>query len=301
MSTAKERLAVLVGSVEHALEAALTTEKTTGSPARQDALLETMRYAVLGGGKRIRGALALECACLAGGTAQAAMPAACAVEMIHAFSLIHDDLPCMDNDDMRRGKPSCHKAFGEATALLAGDALIFRAFELLTAGAQEGLYSFATGLHLTGELARAAGAAGMTGGQQLDMEAETRSFSLEELQNLQRRKTGALMVAACRMGALAGGGDEALAASVGQYAEKLGLAFQVIDDILDTTGNSVILGKSVGKDERSGKTTYVSALGVEGASRMAFSLTEEAVMLAEGFSDGGFLAALARELGARQR
>ena len=236
-------------------------------------LYDAMEYSLLAGGKRIRPVLTLECCRMCGGEPETALPLAGAVEMIHTYSLIHDDLPCMDDDDLRRGRPTNHKVYGEATAVLAGDALLTAAFEvILDAGSlpPERLLTAAA------VLARAAGGWGMVGGQILDMAGEGHALSLSEVEELQRMKTGALITAAAEMGCVAAGGAQEQRAAVRRYAEKLGLAFQIQDDILDVVGNAAALGKSVGSDARSEKTTFVTLKGVETCRKLVRRLTEEA-------------------------
>ena len=236
-------------------------------------LYDAMEYSLLAGGKRIRPVLTLECCRMCGGEPETALPLAGAVEMIHTYSLIHDDLPCMDDDDLRRGRPTNHKVYGEATAVLAGDALLTAAFEvILDAGSlpPERLLTAAA------VLARAAGGWGMVGGQILDMAGEGHALSLSEVEELQRMKTGGLITAAAEMGCVAAGGAQEQRAAVRRYAEKLGLAFQIQDDILDVVGNAAALGKSVGSDARSEKTTFVTLKGVETCRKLVRRLTEEA-------------------------
>ena len=236
-------------------------------------LYDAMEYSLLAGGKRIRPVLTLECCRMCGGEPETALPLAGAVEMIHTYSLIHDDLPCMDDEDLRRGRPTNHKVYGEATAVLAGDALLTAAFEvILDAGSlpPERLLTAAA------VLARAAGGWGMVGGQVLDMAGEGHALSLSEVEELQRMKTGALITAAAEMGCVAAGGAQEQRAAVRRYAEKLGLAFQIQDDILDVVGNAAALGKSVGSDARSEKTTFVTLKGVETCRKLVRRLTEEA-------------------------
>ena len=252
--------------VEHALDRALP-------PAEADAgrLVEAMRYATLGGGKRIRALLAYAAGEFAGADPAAVDAPAAAVEMIHAYSLVHDDLPSMDDDTMRRGRPTCHVAFGEATALLAGDALQAQAFEVLGAAR---LRDAAAACAM---LARAAGALGMAGGQAIDLDATGRAMDEAALETMHRLKTGALIRAAVRLGALAGpalpaGAERALDA----YAAAAGLAFQVVDDVLDVEGTTTALGKTAGKDAAQRKPTYVSLLGVDAARAKARRLADEA-------------------------
>ncbi len=241
--------------VETALERCL--ENTASAPS---GLVEAMRYSLNAGGKRIRPALALGACELACGNDAPAIPAACALEMIHTYSLIHDDLPAMDNDDFRRGKPTSHKQFGEATALLTGDALLTLAFfEISRTGNIEAVR----------ELADAAGINGMVGGQYLDMQAEGKMVTLEGLQRLHGRKTGALITVSLRLGALLGNASAVLLDALTRYGYQLGLLFQITDDILDVVGNAASLGKSIGKDAHAAKATYPSLLGLAGARDMA--------------------------------
>ena len=259
---------------------------------------EAMRYSLLGGGKRIRPYLTYAFARLAGGAPGTALDFGCALEMVHAYSLIHDDLPAMDNDVLRRGRPTCHVAYGEATAILAGDALLTHAFSVLSnTDAPDGAVRRATA-----ELADAAGYAGMVGGQTLDILTEGKPVTEDTLVKLQHLKTGALIRAACRLGCFAGGSfDGELCSSADLYAEKIGLAFQVIDDVLDGVGDPALLGKSVGKDEASGKTTWLSLLGETGARAYATRLTDEAIAAVAPFDKEGRLAALATLLLGRNK
>lgn len=231
-------------------------------PYKQTA--EAMAYSLEAGGKRLRPMLALEFCRLAGGEPEKAMPFACAVEMIHTYSLIHDDLPCMDNDDMRRGKPSCHKAFGEATALLAGDALLTKAFEMLSKAElpPERIVKAAA------ILSRCAGIDGMIGGQAVDLLNEAQAPDFDILELTCRLKTAALLQAACLLGTAAAGNDQ-MTDKAREYGLNLGLAFQIVDDILDVTGDSALLGKPVGSDAENGKTTFVTLCGLEKARELA--------------------------------
>ena len=236
-------------------------------------LIEAMRYSLLGGGKRIRPALALEFCKVCGGREEDVMPFACAVEMVHSYSLIHDDLPCMDDDDMRRGKPSTHKQFGEALALLAGDALLSLAFETLLKSPAEP----ARVLLAAKELAAASGYLGMVGGQVIDLDSEDKQIDYETLKAMHAAKTGAMILAAARMGCYACGAKEESLAACTAYAKNIGMAFQVTDDILDVVSDAATLGKSTGKDSRDKKSTYVTLYGLEEAKRMAGAFTKEAV------------------------
>ncbi|MGB2967437.1 MAG: polyprenyl synthetase family protein, partial [Phycisphaerae bacterium] len=221
-------------------------------------LYEPMRYMVLGGGKKLRPCLVLLSSEACGGSADDAMPAACAVEMVHTYSLIHDDLPAMDNDDLRHGRPSCHKAFGEATAILAGDALFTEAFGLLATRVEDA----ATSRRLVALLASAAGASGMVAGQVADLRAEREDLrDAHLLEEIHRRKTAALLRAACLMGAVCARAPQRREKCLGEYGEHLGLAFQVADDILDAVSETKVLGKTAGKDAAAGKLTFVSLFG----------------------------------------
>ncbi len=270
-------------------------EHELGSIEGPPTLLEAMRYSTLAGGKRIRGILALATRDLFGFDAQnpGAERIACAVEMIHTYSLIHDDLPAMDDDDMRRGKPSNHVVFGEAMAILAGDALLTEAFRI-AAKTFEGMADARAWL-VVAELAHAAGAAGMVGGQVLDISAEGHSISQEELERLHRMKTGALISAPVRIAAMLGGATEDELDALSTYASNLGLAFQVVDDVLDVIADEKALGKTVGKDAKQGKTTYVNLMGVEAARKYAMELGERAIAAISRWGSGaGALSELAR-------
>ncbi len=254
-----------------AVERSLST-KLANSDADTAVLWDAMAYSTLGGGKKIRATLTLEFCRLFGGDISTALDFACAVEMIQSFSLIHDDLPCMDDDDMRRGKPSCHIKYGEADALLAGDALVMLAFETL-AGADTDTNKI---VKATKVLSRASGAYGMCGGQTMDITAEEKSVPLEYLHKLQSLKTGALICASAELGCIAAGADERMTADAYTYAMCIGRAFQIVDDILDVEGDEKILGKPIGSDAESQKTTFVTALGIDGAREEAERLTNEA-------------------------
>ena len=280
-----------LAQVEQALDTWVHAEAPAG-------LGDAMRYAVLDGGKRLRPLLVLAACEAVGGNSQAALRAACAVELIHAYSLVHDDLPCMDNDVLRRGKPTVHVKFGEAEALLAGDALQALAFELLTpddAGVPPAMQALMCRL-----LARSAGADGMAGGQAIDLQSVGRKLDEAALRDMHQRKTGALLQASVELGAacapspLQGASAEALR----RYGAAVGLAFQVVDDILDVTADSTQLGKTAGKDAASDKPTYVSLMGLEGARAHADALLAqaEAALAGAGLPDVTLLGALARRL-----
>ncbi|WP_416200876.1 MAG: Farnesyl-diphosphate synthase [Thermocaproicibacter melissae] len=268
----------------------------------QSELFRAMRYSLLAGGKRIRPILVLEFCGLCGGDQEAALPFACAVEMIHTYSLIHDDLPCMDNDDMRRGKPSNHVVFGEAQALLAGDALLTRAFEVMLSSESIRLVGAEKAANAAGALAFAAGAYGMAGGQAIDLMSEGKQISIETLQKMDECKTGALIRAAAKMGCILAGAESNLIRAADEYAAAVGFAFQIVDDILDVKGNAETLGKPIGSDKEKEKSTYVSLLGMEKAQKAVSQLTEDAVRTLDAFSgDTSYLRTLAMELARRDR
>lgn len=264
--------------VEHVLERALPPASM--HPVR---LHEAMRYAVLGGGKRVRPMLVYAAGEAVGAPGPALDCAAGAVELIHAYSLVHDDLPCMDDDVLRRGRPTVHVKYGEALAMLVGDSLQALAFEVLAAAAGDGTGAAATAA-MVAELARAAGSTGMAGGQAVDLASVGARLDREALEDMHRRKTGALLRASVRLGGLCAAGTTAPGNDAGappmqaldRYADAIGLAFQVVDDILDVEGDSATLGKTAGKDAEQNKPTYVSALGLEAARRLAGQLREQA-------------------------
>ena len=261
-------------------------------------MLEAMAYSLENGGKRIRPMLALEFCRVCGGDFMKAIPLAIGVEMIHTYSLIHDDLPCMDDDDMRRGKPSSHKVFGEANALLAGDSLLTLAFETVLSA--DGI-SAETKVRAGLELAKAAGCSGMIAGQVMDLANEGRSASLEEVRATDRRKTGELIKVSAVLGCIAAGADEEKIKAAEEFCDNIGLAFQIVDDILDVTSDEETLGKPVGSDSENEKSTYVSLLGLEESSRYASLLTENAKKSLEIFGDEGeFLLELADKLSNRK-
>ncbi|HWP50364.1 MAG TPA: farnesyl diphosphate synthase [Clostridia bacterium] len=259
----------------------------------QAPVLEAMRYSLLGGGKRIRAVLAIEFCKAFGMPGELAMPAACALEMIHAYSLIHDDLPCMDDDDMRRGKPSNHKQFGEDLAVLAGDGLLTLSFEVMSSEATQRLLGADCALALVRTLSQAAGEYGMLGGQVIDVLSEGKSLALSQHHNMVAMKTGALLCAAVHCGCIAAGASVIQTELALDYAQKIGLAFQITDDILDVTGDSAILGKNTGSDEKANKITFVSLLGLETAQKKAAELFASARQdLIELFPENTFLPAL---------
>ena len=279
--------------VENAMREAYVEDKDIAS------LLNSEQYSLFAGGKRVRPALTLEFCKLFGGDEAVAIPFACAVEMIHTYSLIHDDLPCMDNDDLRRGKPTNHKVFGETVALLAGDSLLTGAFEIAASNREAGAEASAMAVAY---LANCAGRYGMIGGQIMDIEGERRKLTLDELLKLHSLKTGALISAACVMGALAAGVrlDDKAMQDVIVYAENIGLAFQIVDDILDCTGDEATLGKRVGTDAEHQKNTFMSFYSVEEAQFYADRLTNEAIQAVRKYPNSETLCALAEWLAKRK-
>ncbi len=253
-------------------------------------LHKAMRYSVFAGGKRIRPVLVLAACEAVGGRAEDVLPAACALEMIHTYSLIHDDLPAMDDDDLRRGRPTNHKVFGEANAILAGDALLTEAFNVLASATG---CSVEVRLRVVQLIAQAAGCAGMVGGQVLDMESEGKQIDLPTLEYIHIHKTGALIRASLEAGALLGGADEATVKKLVRYGELAGLAFQIADDILDVIGDQAEIGKDVGSDAARGKATYVSLLGLPESKRRALELRDMAL---ETLSDLGAAAEPLRQI-----
>lgn len=244
---------------------------------REKKLIESMRYSLKAGGKRVRPMLVLEFNALCGGKTKRALPFACAVEMVHTYSLIHDDLPCMDDDDLRRGMPSNHKAFGEDTALLAGDALQTLAFEILTRDETVALTGEAACRKAVLTLAKYAGCYGMAGGQMIDLESENTQASYEVIMELIAKKTACLLQAACELGCIAAGADDKTIQAAGEYGRAIGYAFQIQDDILDCTSTDEVLGKPVGSDEANQKSTLVSLLGLEECRRMVDKYTAQAI------------------------
>jgi len=283
-----ERLRLLV---EKALDSTLPPEGAW--PAT---LHRAVRYSLFAGGKRIRPVLVLAAGEAVGGAPDDLLPLACAVEMIHTYSLVHDDLPAMDDDDLRRGKPTSHKVFGEAIAILVGDALLTRAFHLLVEAPPDGDEArVRRRLRAAAVLGEACGTGGLIGGQVEDLESEGRSVDAATLERLHRAKTGALLAACVRGGAILGGAGEEDLAHLTRYAAAIGLAFQVVDDVLDATEGAEQLGKTAGKDQAARKATYVSVHGLEPARRLARELREEALLALRPLGDrGALLADLAR-------
>lgn len=261
----------------------------------QQPLFEAMRYSLLAGGKRLRPVLAMSFCALCGGRSEDALPFAAAVEMVHTYSLIHDDLPCMDDDDLRRGRPTNHKVYGEATAVLAGDALLTAAFRYLT----KAKLPAARIVQAVQVLSLCAGELGMVGGQVLDMQAEQRTCTEEEVLAIQSRKTGALISAACQLGVIAAGGSARQQEAAASYAASLGLAFQIEDDILDVVGDEKTLGKAVGVD--GSKNTFVRLYGVEACRERIEKETRKAIDALSVFKNAEFLTELAERLVSRRK
>jgi geranylgeranyl diphosphate synthase type II len=281
--------------IEEALDEylpALGGDADAACPAR---LAMAMRYSALAGGKRLRPVLCLMATEACGGDCEPALPAACALEMVHTYSLIHDDLPAMDDDDLRRGRPTNHRAFDEATAILAGDGLLTLAFEIVARKVRPS----AAALRCVAILAEAAGPLGMVAGQMADLLAEGRTenggrqpateMTLAALEAIHRRKTGALLRAPLKMGAVIAQASESCVEALDRYGRAIGLAFQIVDDLLDVQGDETKVGKRVGKDSELGKWTYPRFLGVEGSSRRARQLADEAIAALEPFGPRGEL------------
>lgn len=260
---------------------------------------EAMRYSIFAGGKRLRPTLVIATGEVFAADEQALLPAACALEMIHTYSLIHDDLPAMDNDELRRGRPTNHKVYGEAMAILAGDALLTQAF--ITLAQMQGIAA-ARQVQVIAEVAQAAGTVqALIGGQVLDLQNEGRAVTAEELKAIHRAKTGALIRCCIRIGAIIGGASENELQLLTEYAEKVGLAFQVADDVLDATATSAELGKTAGKDEAAQKATYVALYGIENARQHAAQLCQEAITaLRQSGRETGRLEQIARFIVARK-
>lgn len=239
----------------------------------QGIIYEAMRYSVFAGGKRLRPVLMLLTCEMCGGDINEVLPFACALEMIHTYSLIHDDLPAMDNDDLRRGKPTSHKQFGEATAILAGDALLNKAFEVVSQYSGNNSDRAIKAINI---LAVSSGTEGMIGGQIVDMQSEGRDITLDELRYLHLNKTGAIIRSACKIGAVMSGADSVEIKAVDEFSENLGIAFQIQDDILDVTGTEAELGKPIGSDAEEGKNTYVSLLGLQKSKDMSEEYSKKA-------------------------
>lgn len=263
----------------------------------QKSVVMAMKYSLTNGGKRLRPILVLEFCKMCGGDTEKAMAYACAVEYVHTYSLIHDDLPCMDNDDLRRGKPSCHKMYGEATALLAGDALLTHAFEIASTADFDG----AKNADAVSLLAQNSGVCGMIGGQVLDLKYEAASPSMSQLLTVHKLKTGAMISAACLLGCIAGDATEEQILAASKFAYYLGIAFQIKDDILDVTGDEQKLGKPVGSDKDNEKTTYVDIVGLNKAQEDVEKLTQAAIESLSAFENNEFVSSLSEYLTRREK
>lgn len=258
--------------IDRTLEALLPAEE-----GRSSKLNQAMRYSVLGGGKRIRPILAIASCEAVGGETEGILPFSCALEMVHAYSLVHDDLPAMDNDDFRRGRPTTHRVYGDAMAILAGDALLAAAFQTIGRGASEKHLDPTLALDIVREVSLAAGFSGMVGGQAADMEFEGREVDLPTVEYIHTHKTGALILASVRTGAKFGRASPRQLEAVTKYGERIGLAFQIVDDVLNVTGERAELGKNIGTDEARKKATYPALVGVIESKRLAEGLVEEAI------------------------
>lgn len=269
---------------------------------REAEVIKSMKYSLTAGGKRIRPLLTLEFCRLCSGDIMPALPFACAVEMIHTYSLIHDDLPCMDDDCMRRGKPSNHVKFGEATALLAGDALQSLAFEIMLGAEARAAVGADKAARAAAALARYIGSQGMVGGQIIDLEYENKPADIEVLKDMHGKKTGALIKAACEMGCIIGGANEQQIGAACKYAENIGIAFQIVDDMLDVTSDENTLGKPIGSDAQNDKSTFVSLYGLEACTKLVDKYTADAVSCLSAFNgDIGTLESLAYSLAKRNK
>lgn len=291
----KEMLAEYAEMTEEALEKYLPETECL-----QKTLINAARYSLSAGGKRLRPALVMEFCKICGGEPDTALPAACAIEMTHTFSLIHDDLPCMDDDDLRRGKPSCHKAFGEAAAVLAGDALAIMPYQIIADAGIRNRLSPDASLKIIKLLSELSGFYGMTGGQIIDLENEEKKVPEAIILEMYRMKTGALLEFCCRAGCIAAGAGAAEQLAAGSFGRRLGVAFQITDDILDITADEKLLGKPVGSDGKDKKYTYVSAVGLEKAKEQARTLTNQAIEELSCFENADFLKELALSLTERK-
>ena len=265
----------------------------------QQNIYKSMNYSLCAGGKRLRPVLMLEINKICGGSIEEIIPFACAIEMIHTYSLIHDDLPAMDNDVLRRGKPTNHVVFGEANAILAGDALLTKAFEIIACANVDNKINQ---LKAISYMANASGTEGMIGGQVVDIECENKPIGIETLKRIHYMKTGALIRAACVIGGIIAGADDDTIKNIEAYADRLGIAFQIRDDILDVTGTTKELGKPVGSDEKSAKRTYATILGIEDSEKLCKEYTDEAIKYLKMLpGDSEFLCLLSQQLVSRTK
>lgn len=290
MIDVKQQLSVYAQRVEGYMMEQLGAMEDETQQMALGSLYDAMRHSLTAGGKRIRPALVYAFCKACGGSLSSADAAACAMEMSHTASLIFDDLPALDNDDLRRGKPSCHKAFGESTAILAGIAMICAPFQIIS---QDAGLSDAQKAALCGTLAAREGACGMVGGELKDMDYEQQeTVTLDELTNMCLAKTGAFMASACEMGCICGGGAPEQVQAAKEFGYHVGLAFQIIDDILDVTSSAEVLGKPIGSDAEEGKTTFVTLMGIENAKAQAAALSQKAHKALDAFENTDFLHAL---------
>lgn len=291
----EQRLNEYISLIEQKL---IEYNKKSSESLSQGNVIDAMNYSLQAGGKRIRPVLTLEFCRICGVDYNKALSSACAIEMVHTFSLIHDDLPAMDDDDFRRGKFSCHKAFGEDVAILAGDALSARAFEII---ANDKLLDSDTKIKLIQVLADAVGVNGMIGGQVIDMENESKNdLNNDDLTQMCLLKTGALLRAACKMGCIVAGADDKVIEKADEFAKNIGLAFQIVDDILDVTSTQDLLGKPIGSDAQQNKITFVALNGIDGAKNKAEVLTNKALSILKEFDDSEFLFSLTKLLLVRE-
>ena len=279
----KEKLTEDIEIVDRYLENYLPTQEKY-----QKNIYDTMRYSIFAGGKRLRPVLTLECCKIVGGDIKKAMPFACAIEMIHTYSLIHDDLPAMDDDDYRRGRLTSHKKFGEAMAILAGDSLLNKAFEVAVDESLKTGIDPLIALKAISVIAQASGTEGMIGGQVVDLEAENKMIHVDHLRYMHLHKTGALIVASAKAGAISGGASEEEVKALETYSRNLGLAFQIKDDILDIEGNQEKLGKPIGSDVNNGKSTFVSLMGMEKSKQLVEDLSKQAIDCLSIFGEKGW-------------
>lgn len=259
-----------------------------------DRIVEAMKYSLMAGGKRIRPILAMAVCNGLGGNERDALPLGCSIELIHTYSLIHDDLPAMDNDDLRRGRPTSHVMFDEATAILAGDALLNYSFEHILKVVIDNNYA-SNYIRASHMIAKASGALGMIGGQVIDIQSEGKHISMDELLYMHSKKTGAIIEASCLVGGIIANKEDILG-TVMEYSSNLGVAFQIVDDILDCTGDTEKLGKKVGRDEKKDKTTFVKLVGLEESKKLAFEYTRKALQLSNKLDNTGFLEQLTNYL-----
>ncbi|MBN1827867.1 MAG: polyprenyl synthetase family protein [Deltaproteobacteria bacterium] len=283
MNSPKEDLKVYLNSRKELVDQALNRRLSSSGSPHSATVFESMRYSLFAGGKRLRPILCLAAVDALGGDRESVMDAACALEMIHTYSLIHDDLPAMDDDDFRRGRPTNHKIFGEGIAILAGDALLTEAFDLLAGSPLKGQLTAQRLLRVIQEIAAAAGVNGMVGGQAADLESEGKPVDRQVLQYIHNHKTEKMITVSLRSGAIAAGADDGSLVAITEYGRRIGLAFQIADDILDIVGDQEALGKDVGSDEAKKKATYPALYGIDASRREANRLVEESLKTLERF------------------